>query len=298
MQFSFVLTNHRPAALQALDDVLRPLFAGLRATGHRVVTPVPQFQKRPVVNVVVEDFSDPAFTGLIQGTRSAWGDDFILGVLCAFGSDGPETPPARRDGLRAMLPLADFAWTLAPDQLPPGLLPPDRTALLGSGYHQSLAGPRLIADATARDIDVVVYGPEHDRLAALVRSLDVAKLGSFVLRPGVLPDYLVTDLLSRGKTVAVIGDGRTSPGLLRPRIVKAICNGALVLAEPGSADEGLAGTFAECPLNDMPAQCHTIVASGHAARRGLQALERLKLASMQDALAAALAVSPLAMGRG
>lgn len=298
MQFNFVLTNHRPAALQGLDDVLRPLFAGLRAAGHRVTAPARQLQKRPVVNIVVEDFSDPAFAALIQRTRTEWADGLLLGVICPFGPGGPETTAARRDGLRAVLPLADFAWTLTPDVLPPGLLPAGRVARLSYGYHESLVGPRLIADAAARDIDVVAYGPESDRLTALIRGLEAVKLGAFILRPGVLPDYLVTDLLSRGKAVAVVGDSHTPPATLRPRIAKAICNGALVLAEPGSADDATAGALVECPLGDVPARCQASIANGDYAARGLQALERFKATPMRDALAAALAVLPLAGQRG
>lgn len=288
MQFNVVLANHRSAALQGLDDVLRPVFAGLRAAGHRVVVPARQFQKRPVVNLVVGDFSDAAFAQSIRRTRASWGDEFVIGAVYPRGPDGPETSPAP----------VDFAWTLAANLLPPGLLPADRVAVLGYGFEESLIGPRLIADAAARDLDVVVYGPEHPRVTALVRGLEAAKLGAFLLRPGTLPDYLVTDLLSRGKVVAVAGDGRLAPATLRPRIAKAICNGVLVIAEPGSADEALAGAVVECALDDMPARCQAIVAGGDAATRGLQALERFKRVPMQGALAAALAVAPLAGPRG
>ncbi len=298
MHFNFVLANHRPAALQALDDVLRPLFLGLRALGHRVTAPARQLRRAPLVNLVVEDFSDPGFARMLTEARAGWGDDLRLGVVCPFGLDGPTMTAARRGGLRAAAHVLDFAWTLAPDQLPPGLLPPDRIAVLGYGFHESMAGPRLISDAQARDIDVVVYAPDHERIGELTRRLAAAGLGHFVLRAGALPDYLVTDILSRGKVAVAIGDRRDPPRCLLPRAVKAVCNGTLPLTEPGSVDGPLADVVPACAYDDMPARCAALIAGGQFAALGLEALERLKASTMGSALAAALAVPALRRGEG
>lgn len=298
MQFNVVLTNHRPASLQVLDDVLRPLLFGLRAAGHRVTAPARRLEKAPVVNLVVEDFSDPAFAALLQDARKDWAGDLVLGAICPLGIDASEMNEVRRAALRAVLPVVDFAWTLAPNVLPAGLMAADRVVILGYGFNDGLVGPRLTADPAARDIDVVLYSPDHDRLNDLVQRLGAAKLGHFVLRPGVLPDYLATDILSRGKVAVVIGDRRSAARGLLPRILKAVCNGVLVVTEPGSADAALGEMAVDCPYEEIAAQCRAIVDSGHYAGRGLGAFERLKARSMAEALGPALALPVLARARG
>lgn len=298
MHFNVVLINHRPAALQVLDDVLRPLLFGLRAAGHRVTAPARRLERAPVVNLVVEDFSDPTFAALLRDQRKDWAGDLVLGAICPLTIEAPEMNEVRRTALRAVLPAVDFAWTLAPGVLPPDLIGPERVAMLGYGFHDRLVGPRLIADAAARDIDVVLYSPDHDRLNDVVQRLGAAKLGHFVLRPGVLPDYLATDILSRGKVAVVIGDRRSPARGLLPRILKAVCNGVLVVAEPGSAEAPLGDDVVECPYEEITAQCRAIINGGHYAGRGLGALERLKARSMADALGPALAFPILARARG
>jgi len=290
MQFNFVLTNHRAAELQALDDILRPLFFGLRAAGHRVVAGARQFGKPPAVNVMVEDFGDPAVVREIQAARAAAAPDFRLGVL--FPLEVGELAPERRDGLRSVLPALDFAWTLAPSGLPADLVARDRAAVVRYGFHDSLVGPRLIADPAGRDLDVVVYGPNSPRLDALVGRLAAAQLRHFPVRAGTFPDYIVTDLLSRAKTVAVIGGAPGADAALAPRALKSVCNGALVIAEAGSLSDALAGLLVTCAYDDIPADCGRIVAEGRFVERGLEALERLRgLPGMRDGLAAALAVA-------
>ncbi|MBV8537466.1 MAG: hypothetical protein JO128_17840 [Alphaproteobacteria bacterium] len=285
MQFNFVLTNHRAAELQALDDILRPLIFGLREAGHRVVAGIRQFGGPPAINVMVEDFSDPATAQEIAAARGAWGPGFRLGVLCPH--EFRALAPARADGLRAVLPALDFVWSLAPLDL----LAPERRAVVRYGFHDSLLGPRLIADSAGRDLDVVVYGPNSPRLDALVERLAAAQLRHFPVRAGTFPDYIVTDLLSRAKAVAVVGGASGADAALGPRALKSMCNGALVVAEEGSIVDELAGLLASCSYDDIPATCRRI-AEGRFAERGLEALERLRqMPGMRVGLAAALAVA-------
>ena len=286
MQFNFILTNHRAAELQALDDILRPLFFGLRAAGHRVVAGIRQFGGPPVINVMVEDFSDPAVGQEIAAARAAGGPGFRLGVLCPHDIRG--LAPARGDGLRAVRPALDFAWTLAPLDL----VAPERTAVVQYGFHDSLLGPRLISDPAGRDLDVVVYGPNSPRLDALVEKLAAAQLRHFPVRAGTFPDYIVTDLLSRAKTVAVVGGVPGADAALGPRALKSICNGALVVAEEGSIAGALAGLLVPFPYDGIAAACRRIAAEGRFVERGLETLERLReLPGMRAGVEAAAAVA-------
>lgn len=290
MQFNVVLTNHSAAALQAFDDLLRPLFFGLRAAGHRVVAGTRRFEKLPAINLMVEDFTDPAAAEEIRAARAAWGQEFRVGVLLPL--DPGTLAPARRDGLRAVLPLIDFAWTLASPGLPPDLLAPERTAVVRYGFHERLVGPRLINDPAARDVDVVVYGPNSPRFDALVARLAAAQRGHFPVRTGLFPDYIVTDLLSRAKTVAVVGPASAPQTVLGPHVLKAVCNGAFVVAEPGSVSDPLADVVALCADEEIVACCGDLVAEGRFVERGLGALEQLRgLPGMRDGTAAAAAVA-------
>jgi len=297
MQFNFVLTNQSAAELQGLDDILRPLFFGLRAAGHRVVPGVRRLEKAPAINVMVEDFSDPAVAQEIRAGRAAAGAGFRLGVLFPHDVRDPDLAPARRDGLRAVMPALDFAWTLAPTGLPPDLFATDRVAVLRYGFHEKLVGPRLISDPRARDLDVVVYGPNSPRLDTLVARLAAAQLRHFPVRVGTFPDYIVTDLLSRAKTVAVTGSSADPDGALAPRVLKAVCNGALVVVERGAAPDPLTGPVVTCPYDEIAATCRRIAAEGRFVQRGLDGLERLRLLpTMRDGVAAAVAVAAPSTG--
>jgi hypothetical protein len=297
MQFNFVLTNHRAAELQALDDILRPLFFGLRAAGHRVVAGARRFGEPPAINVMVEDFSEPAAAQEIGAARAAWGAAFRLGVLCPDDLRG--LPPARREALRAVLPALDFAWALAPSGLPPDVIAPDRVAVVRYGFHDGLVGSRLIAEAARRDLDVVVYGPNSPRLDVLVQQLAAAQMSHFPVRAGTFPDYIVTDLLSRAKSVAVVGGTTGAEAALGPRALKSICNGALVIAEEGSIPDALAGLLETCPAGGIAAACGRVVTEGRFVERGLDALDRLRrLPGMRDGVAAAAAVAQTSRSRG
>ena len=295
MQFNFVLTNHGAATLQAFDDMLRPLFFGLRAAGHRVVAGARQLEKAPIVNVMVDDFGDPTVGQAVQAARRA---DLRLGIVLPLGLGAPEMTPARRDGLQAVLAGADFAWTLGAVDVPPALLSPDRVAVLRYGFHDSLIGPRLIADPAARDIDVVVYGPNSPRFDGVVAQLAAAQRSHFPVRTGLFPDYIVTDLLSRAKTVAVVGASAEPQASLGPHALKAVCNGALAVVERGSVADPLAGVVVACGTEEIVARCGDIVAEGRFVERGLGALEQLRVApGMRESVEAALAVVGARPGR-
>ena len=292
MQFNVVLTNHRPAALQALDDILRPLFFGLRATGHRVVAGTLQFRRRPAVNLVVEDFSDPAFIRTLAEARAAWTGEFIVGVLCPFAIDGAGVDQARRAGLAAAMPLMDFAWTVAPGQLPARLIAADRAAVVGYGFDEGLVGPRLITDPAARDLDLVVYGQTGPRLDGFLARLVAAGRPHFGVRAGLLPDYIVADLLSRAKVVAAVDGAPGGEASLAPRALKAICNGAAVIAQMGTVPDPLCAVVASCADGEMAGLCSRLVAEGSFGDRGLDALEQIRrTTTMREGVAAAAALA-------
>jgi hypothetical protein len=284
LHFNFVLANHAPARLQELDDVLRPIFFGLRAAGHRVTAAGRRFQAAPAVNIVTDDLTPMPAAQLVAEARSAWGDGLRFGVLAVSAS-----PPAE------VLHAASFAWTLAANPAIDASVPPARRAVIGYGFAGALQGPRLIADPGQRDLDVAVYGAAGERLDRVMAGLSAAGLGAFAVRAGALPDYLVTDLLSRAKVVVAVDNSRDSQAQA-PRVLKAICNGVLVIAErPAGAADPFWSLVEDAREPDLPAACRRLIAAGDYAARGLAALERLRqTCPMRDALAEAVACAAAA----
>jgi len=297
MRFNLVLANQSASRLQELEDMLRPLLVGLRAAGHSVVAGAHDYKMAPVINLIVEDFTDAGFVSALTQAREQTGGAFRFGVIC------PVNPAAlsaeRRAGLRSLLPSSDFVLTLAGIEIGPEFCPSGRVVPLTYGFDEKLVGPRLITDPGLRDIDVVIYSPACDRVNHLGERLAKANIGHLTVRPGAMPDYLVTDLLSRAKVVAVIDD-QPATGALGPRIVKAVCNGALVVTEPPTpAGEWHAGALIHSLYDDIPAQCRTLVAEGQYAKLGLDALDRFRSGvSMRECITNALNLPPLAALRG
>lgn len=288
MRFNILLANQSTDRLQELEDVLRPLLFGLRAAGHTVGAGAHDCKPPPAVNLAIEGLAD-IDVDAVAGARGRSDAGFLFGVLCPTPPEA--LPPARRDGLRAMLAVSDFAWRVEGIALPPDLFDPRLAVSLVYGFDERLVGPRLITEPALRDIDVVIYGPECARTDALAARVAATGLQQFCLRPGALPDYLATDLLSRAKAVIVV-DARSPPMGLTPRIVKAIYNGAAVVTEPGATTADRFGrAVAYAPYDDLAARGRAVITEGRYVELGLMALDRLRTGvSMGECAAAALSL--------
>jgi hypothetical protein len=117
------------------------------------------------------------------------------------------------------------------------------------------------------------------------------------VRAGAFPDYIVTDLLSRAKVALVVGGSAGPDAACGPRALKAICNGALVVADAGSVPEPLTALVEHASDEDIPAQCVRIIAEGRAVERGLAALAQLRgAASMREGAEAVAALAARSLG--
>src|SRR5258708_19180288 len=284
MRFNLLLADQSTDRLQELEDVLRPLLFGLRAAGHTVCPGAQECKPPPMVNLAIEGFCDLDADAIARARSKA---GILFGVLCPTPPDAP--PPARRDSLGTLPAVSDFAWTVEGIALPPDLVDPRQGASLGYGFDEPLVGPHLITHPALRDLDVVIYGPEGARTDALAARVVAMGLQPFSVRPGALPDYLSTHLLSRAKVVVVI-DERLPPTGLTPRVLKAIYNGAAVVTEPGATTADRFGhAVAYAAYDDLPAPRPAVVVEGRYVGLGLTALDRLRTGvSMGDCAAAAL----------
>ncbi len=297
MRFNLVLANQPVPRLRELEDILRPLLIGLRAAGHHVVAGAQEYKPAPMVNLVIEDFGDAGFARALVETRRQSGASFRFGVLCPTRIEA--LPPERREGLGAVLPSSDFVLTLEDIKIPAEYCPPARVVSLAYGFDEKLIGPRLISDPALRDIDVVFYGPAGVRVSRLAEQIAQAGLGYMTVHPGAMPDYLVTDLLSRAKAVVAI-DGQPAAGGMAARMIKAICNGAAVIIEPPApAGTWQPGAIIPCAYDDIPARCRTVTGEGNYVTLGFAGLDRFRAGvAMGDCIANALNLPVFAALRG
>jgi hypothetical protein len=59
--FNFFLGNHKANALNAMSDVLAPIYRGLEALGHQVIGFGTGLMAAPTVNVLLESFGEDSF---------------------------------------------------------------------------------------------------------------------------------------------------------------------------------------------------------------------------------------------
>ncbi len=202
-KFSIYLKNHGAGSLVTIGDILQPLAAGLAEAGHAVQYENHFFYNRPVVNLLVEFFIDPAFVDSLIERKRMFGNDFAFGVLVTEDIGDPlvmDNPsfPGRRENLLRILEVADFAWSLVPVHDYGRILPDaGKVAFLRLGYVHALAETRRVV---VPDIDVLVYGLPVPRRDEIMNRL--AKRGLIVRSTyGVMPDYIRIDMLRRAKMI-------------------------------------------------------------------------------------------------
>jgi hypothetical protein len=285
MRFNLVLADQPTDRLQEFEDFVRPLLFGLRAAGHPVAASSRGCKPAPDINLAVDALLDGATVESMRNPPP--GAKLVFGVLCTTALQ--TLAGDRRDFVHAALGFSDFIWAVEGLAVPPDLGEPAKVAPLAYGFDERLLGTRLIADPALRDIDVVIYGPECARTNALAMQVERLGLSQFSARPGALPDYLASDLLSRGKVAIVVGDGSAGPSLV-PRVLKAICNGATVVTEGGLAGSDRFGDgVVELPDDEMPGRCAAMIRDGGYVERGQRGLARLRAGiSMGDAVGAAM----------
>lgn len=292
MLFNFVLAGITARRLGELDDMLRPLTYGLRAAGHRAVAFGRIFLPPPAINLIVNhaNFTQP--DAVRARARSEGGEDVRIGLLCAEDVDGMAARPELWAPLQDLARVADFIWTSAPTAAFGDALPASRVGVLGYGFQAELLGPRFLPQEL-RSAGVIVYGEETPRRAELAERLTAAKLPVYFVRPGYFPDYLVTDLLSRAALAVITRNHPLDRAPVVPRLLKAICNGAAVLAEVGPAGGfALSACGSLAPYDDLVERCRAALGRGDGAAAGKAALDGLRASgSMAAALAPAITVA-------
>lgn len=302
MQFNVFLGNHSQSSFVLLEDLVRPIVAGLQEGGHHVVTYGTEMRMAPWVNVFVEFFRDTRFTDALIEVKRQLGSQFIFGIICTEDLDDPHvwqlSGADRRTNLLRLLPHADFLWTLLPPKSYTQFAAAERVALIRYGFSARLQPPCHVADPRERDIDVLIYGspykyrtPVADALHALGLSCEFtissARVGFLEGRPR----YLADEMLSRAKVVVDMRRGPEVRHLSVTRVAAAIHGGCAVVAEAFDTSEmaSLYRYTTPAAYGDIADTCRQIIAAGDCVERGRRALDLFRTeTSMRDHMAAAL----------
>lgn len=246
MIFNFFFGNHKANALNAMSDVLAPIYRGLEALGHQVIGFGTGLMAAPTVNVLLESFGEDPFVDTLLSMKASQADGIILGLICALDIEGdftadplyvPGSPDApdprrRRDNLLRLLPRADFVWTLL-QQLPAyeASCGSGKAALVEYGFAGACVDPWPIREPGLRDIDVALYGIESAHRNGVTKALQRGGLTVVPVDRSFYPDFLADDLIRRAR---VFLDMRREAGtrfLFPPSIAKAVHFGVPVVAE-------------------------------------------------------------------
>jgi hypothetical protein len=255
------------------------------------------FHEAPLINVMVEFFKDdPIVNDLLRFKRDL-GERFVFGLLC---TEDPEDDlvmnvyPNRRPNLERLAAVADFIWTLLPvEHFYAPLCGADRVALLRYGFSREHLEPDIIADARARDIDVLLYGNPHPHRQAVVSALAAAGLNCVTTQREAYPEFAAADLVRRAKLLLEVRRSADVRFLSPTRLMKALHAGTAIVAERFD-DSALAELYAytiPCDYADIAATCRKLIGDGMYVERGLQALAKFQAeTSMQERVQQALAL--------
>jgi hypothetical protein len=316
MIFNFVLSNHSETSLNAMGDLLEPIYLGLGEVGHHVIRYSTAFQPAPAVNVLTEFFVRDGFVDEVLRLKKEGGARFVFGILCTedpeddlvmapqlglppdYAKQNPQLAEMlavyahRRPNLERLLAAADFAWALLPA---PGYfarhIDPARVATLEYGYCEGSADPRPVLLSALRDIDVILYGnenPYRTQVATVIRKMGFT---CFATQREGFPGFVTDDVIRRAKLLL---DIRRGPGVrfLSPtRIVKGLHCGTAVLSEKFDSSEiaTLYGYTEACAFDELAERCAARLKTGDFVERGTEAAQRFRRqTSMRDNLSRVL----------
>jgi len=238
MLFNFFLKNHHVTGLASLEDIIRPITAGLIEGGHEVQFEYTHLLPWPWVNVMFEYFPDLTLVDELADARRHFGDELVLGLIGTEDlsdtiSMGEKGEQRRLDNMHRAMWLFDFIWSIVPVDDYARLFPDCRQAhFLPFGHCTALAQ----MPARIQGIDVMLYGKLNAWRAPVVQSL--LESGTRVQATfGDMPEYIRWNMLGRSKMVLDMRRGKVVRYMSPSRICAALHCGTLVVAEAFDTSE-------------------------------------------------------------
>jgi hypothetical protein len=294
--FNFHFGNHDQRGLNALTDLVLPIYYGLIEAGHEVLGFGTDAVPAPAVNVFIENFND-GFTDTLLQRKAANRDGFRFGILCtediadALVMETTDSP-RRRDNLKRLLPQADFVWTLLPQpEFFASACRPGTMAVVKYGFTEAYLDPYPIRDPGLRDVDVMLYGnssPYREKVAGALRQRGYTV---FVSRRESWPSFMTDDLIRRSKVMIDMRRGPNVRFLSPTRIARGLHSGAAVVSEQFDASEiaDLYQYTQVVPYDEIADRCTEIIQSRRYVELGAEAQARFRNeTSMRDNMARAL----------
>jgi hypothetical protein len=299
MIFNFFLGNQRVDVLNSSRDLLQPIYDGLIEAGHHVIGFATGLRPAPAVNVLVEWFENDPFADELLRAKAQQGEAFIFGILCAEDLADqsvmdPAKYPRRLANLERVLPVADFVWTLLPQQdRLASLCEPEKLALIEYGFCETCAEHDVVSAPARRDVDAVLYGNESPYRLRVVDGLKRQGLTCFIGYREAWPNFMMDDIIRRSKILIDMRRGPNVRFLSPTRIVKGLHAGTAVVSErfDTSALASLYAYTEAAPYDEMVEACAELIRSGAYVERGLAAQARFRQdTSMRRAMERALAL--------
>ncbi|RAU20797.1 hypothetical protein CU669_16110, partial [Paramagnetospirillum kuznetsovii] len=232
MHFNIFLKNHHVTGLASLEDIIRPICAGMIEGGHEVQFEYEHLLPRPWVNLIFEYFPDMTLVDELAEARRQFGRDLVLGLIgtedlsdtISMGEAGEQT---RLDNMRQAMPLFDFIWSIVPVDDYARLFPDCQPAhFLPLGHCPTLT----LAPTRHLGIDVMLYGKLNAWRGPVVQTL--LEQGARVQATfGDMPEYIRWNMLGRSKMVLDMRRGKVVRYMSPSRICAALHCGTLVVAE-------------------------------------------------------------------
>jgi hypothetical protein len=294
MLFSFFLGTLPPERVKRLRDLVSALRCGLTEAGHPVTTYGLGLVPAPGINLLIEGFADDGAADMLLKLKADHGEKMHLGIVCAddlADDDAMQvaTMPRRAANLRRLLPVADFAWTLLPQELPGA----GKAARLELGFSAGLVCRNPIAEPGLRDLDVLILGEMTSHRQAILERLRERGLTCYAPAATPLPGFVLGDLVRRAKLLVDLRRHASARFASPVTICLGLHHGTLVVSEGRDTGLGRAGTYvAAVDPGDVVEQCVQIVRSGLAVQTGLAALAKFRgETSLRRDMAAALETS-------
>lgn len=293
MLFNIYLGNHSPYDFLRMQDILEPIAQGLALGGHQVRFDLRKLVPAPGINLLLEFFKDE-FTAQLVAFKQVKGDDFRFGIISTedLADDSVMATlhqPWRKGNFLKVLPLADFVWTLLPNQADLARYrPAESVVFLRYGFAPGLVERPALAP---KDLDVLIYGTSNPYRNRLIAALEARGLSVF-LTECALPDYLRRDFAGRARLILDARRNEMVRYCSPSRIAYGLHSNTLVVAEDFDASP-LGYLYAythRAPPGRLVETCAEIIARGGLGAEAAGNQARFKAeTSMQANIEAALA---------
>jgi hypothetical protein len=225
--FNIVVGNHAAMYRESLSDIVTFVEEGLRSLGVAVRYSTRTLAPAPCINLLVEQFGEPAFCDRLEELFDAHGEHLRVGLVGSEDLDDTYVMHGPRSaGLCRLAPRFEFVWTMTPQvEEYRRLCGHDRVALLELGFIENDR-----TEAAVRDIDVLWYGREGSRVQAYLAPLRARGL-HVVSTGGEASSYERRNLLRRAKVIIDCRTHASDRFLSATRICAGLNAGAAVVAE-------------------------------------------------------------------